>query len=443
MLQQVYFLLLMIVCIIIMIVNYAAGDQNTISLRRPLEKISNIEGTVNFPIFESQLSIPYASSSGTTTNSSSTSASYTSSFPSSALTSAITASKRTDTYLTNKDITASTSTRSGLTSAISDLAVTDITSMDINPASASDTSIIISGTTRNDPGITSFRPIYTSAGSYSINKDLTLSSIPNLTPDSSRLKSTNSALESSIFASTSDSYYLTSAIPTLMNDISSSKSSSLVLPSDSSASTSQYIVTTNTNIASTISNLIPVTSSIIPISLSITTGDSHNSTSVPHLSDGTPLNVFATEAMSVPAIQIYVNGQISGFEAKTVFYNTVYKFLVSLDIPSAISDASKIAQAASNNNVLTLPMYFEAMGNAIINLLDTNGVKITPDLPRKYAIIIEKSILSTNIVDVEALNWALLTAFANFISSLGFNIEKVVDDLMHYFRYELRALSIH
>lgn len=66
------------------------------------------------------------------------------------------------------------------------------------------------------------------------------------------------------------------------------------------------------------------------------------------------------------------------------------------------------------------------MGNAIVNFFVMNGVEITPNLPPKYSIIIDKYILSINIVYVEALNRVLLIVLANFISSLGFDIEKVV-----------------
>lgn len=258
---------------------------------------------------------------------------------------------------------------------------------------------------------TSYQPVF-----LSTDASATSFQSANTFPSSINADSTNSnsAILGEVLTSSSSDFATTSFSP--IPDFSSSIPNSYLASANSFSNTGLSSLNTDTPSASSTPSRLP--------------------TDLPPR-EAFSLNPFAKAALSLPSLQKYLDLQISGIEASIIFYKIAHKVLIDYANPQPEFLADEISQAAAKINILTLPIYFQTMENAVQDFLLFKGVKVTPMLPITYSMIVDYYVTSSNVNSAESLYKAFSEAFVYFITAIGFPVETEADNLAHFFSSEL------
>lgn len=152
-------------------------------------------------------------------------------------------------------------------------------------------------------------------------------------------------------------------------------------------------------------------------------------------------NSLSKAVLTIPIIQKFLNIEIPGSEAFTLFLNALNNILK--DYGKQIPVLPKwIPQSNKGQGLLTLPLFFQATGNAITKFLISQGIKRVPDITDSaFVDNIEKVMKIANITNTETLYKTISEGYINLLKSLGINIGEHYDSIAELLQNEMKTVQ--
>lgn len=144
--------------------------------------------------------------------------------------------------------------------------------------------------------------------------------------------------------------------------------------------------------------------------------------------------------MTIPTVQKFMNIKIPGSEALTLFLNVTNNILK--DYGKNIPGLPKLIPQVNNaQEFLTLPLFFQATGNALTKFLISQGIRLVPDFTQTYADTIQQAIEVANVTNAESLYKAIAEGYISFLKSLGIDIGANYDSIANILQNEIKAIQ--